>query len=60
LLTSVEAGVRGRAAGILPSLGFLIGGITGPAVGGVFAAISLTAPFFFYAGTLVVAGDCRV
>ncbi len=55
LLTSVEAGVRGRAAGFFQA-GFLIGGITGPAVGGVLAAISLTAPFFFYAGTLLVAG----
>jgi MFS family permease len=55
LLTSVEAGLRGRAAGFFQA-GFLIGGITGPAVGGVLAAISLTAPFFFYAGTLVVAG----
>ena len=55
LLTSVEAGVRGRAAGFFQA-GFLIGGITGPAVGGALAAISLTAPFFFYAGTLVVAG----
>ena len=55
LLTSVEAGIRGRAAGFFQA-GFLIGGITGPAVGGVLAAISLTAPFFFYAGTLVIAG----
>ncbi|HEX5908733.1 MAG TPA: MFS transporter [Propionibacteriaceae bacterium] len=55
LLTSVEAGVRGRAAAFFQG-GFLIGGITGPAVGGALAAISLTAPFFFYAGTLVVAG----
>jgi MFS family permease len=55
LLTSVESGVRGRAAGFFQA-GFLIGGITGPAIGGVLAAISLTAPFFFYAGTLVVAG----
>ncbi len=55
LLTSVEAGVRGRAAGFFQA-GFLIGGITGPALGGALAAVSLTAPFFFYAGTLVVAG----
>jgi MFS family permease len=55
LLTSVESGVRGRAAGFFQG-GFLIGGITGPAVGGALAAISITAPFFFYAGTLVVAG----
>ena len=33
LLTSVEAGVRGRAAGFFQA-GFLIGGITGPAVAG--------------------------
>jgi MFS family permease len=55
LLTSVEAGLRGRAAGFFQA-GFLIGGITGPAIGGVLSAISLTAPFFFYAGTLIVAG----
>jgi len=55
LLTSVEAGVRGRAAGFFQG-GFLIGGMTGPAVGGLLAHISLTAPFFFYAGTLAVAG----
>jgi MFS family permease len=55
LLTSVESGLRGRAAGFFQA-GFLIGGIAGPAVGGALAAISLTAPFFFYAGTLVVAG----
>ena len=55
LLTSVEAGLRGRAAGFFQG-GFLIGGMTGPAVGGLLSAISLTAPFFFYAGTLAVAG----
>lgn len=55
LLTSVEAGVRGRAAGFFQA-GFLIGGITGPAIGAALSVISLTAPFFFYAGTLVVAG----
>jgi MFS family permease len=55
LLTSVEAGIRGRAAGFFQA-GFLIGGITGPAIGGALSAISLTAPFFFDATTLVVAG----
>ena len=55
LLTSVESGLRGRAAGFFQG-GFLIGGMTGPAVGGLLSAISLTAPFFFYAGTLAVAG----
>lgn len=55
LLTSVEAGLRGRAAGFFQG-GFLIGGMTGPAIGGILSAISLTAPFFFYAATLAVAG----
>jgi len=35
---------------------FLIGGITGPAVGGALATISLRAPFFAYAVMLAVAG----
>jgi predicted MFS family arabinose efflux permease len=34
----------------------MIGGMAGPAVGGLLAAISITAPFFFYAATLAVAG----
>jgi MFS family permease len=55
LLTSVGPELRGRAAGFFQA-GFLLGGMTGPAVGGVLAAISLTAPFFFYAATLAVAG----
>jgi MFS family permease len=55
LLTSVEAGLRGRASGVFQA-GFLIGGMAGPAIGGLLSAISLTAPFFFYAGTLAVAG----
>ena len=55
LLTSVEAGMRGRASGFFQG-GFLLGGMTGPAIGGVLSAISLSAPFFFYAGTLAVAG----
>lgn len=55
LLTAVDPSVRGRAAGFYQG-GFLLGGMTGPAVGGILSAISLTAPFFFYAGTLAVAG----
>ena len=55
LLTSVDAGMRGRASGFFQG-GFLLGGMTGPAIGGLLSAISLTAPFFFYAGTLAVAG----
>ena len=35
--------------------GFLIGGITGPALGGAVLGLSLRAPFFLYAGTLAAA-----
>jgi MFS family permease len=55
LLGSVESGLRGRAAGVFQA-GFLLGGMAGPALGGLLSAIALTAPFFFYAGTLAVAG----
>ena len=55
LLTSVRHEVRGRAAGFFQA-GFLIGGMAGPAIGGLLSAISITAPFFFYAVTLAVAG----
>ncbi|MGD8169471.1 MFS transporter [Herbiconiux sp. P16] len=55
LLASVEPKLRGRAVGFYQG-GFLIGGMAGPAVGGLLAGISLHAPFFFYAGTLVIAG----
>jgi len=55
LLGSTSPGIRGRAIGFYQG-GFLIGGMAGPAIGGLLATISLTAPFFFYAGTLAVAG----
>ncbi|MCS5736017.1 MFS transporter [Herbiconiux daphne] len=55
LLASSEPATRGRSVGFYQG-GFLIGGMAGPAVGGLLAGISLHAPFFFYAGTLVVAG----
>ncbi len=55
LLGSVSTEVRGRAAGFYQG-GFLLGSMAGPAVGGLLSAISLTAPFFFYAITLAVAG----
>lgn len=55
LLRSAPTAMRGRAVGFFQS-GFLIGGMAGPAVGGALSTISLTAPFFFYAFTLAVAG----
>src|SRR5215467_4287351 len=53
LLASVPGDQRGRASGLYTG-GFLLGGITGPALGGVVAAWSLRAPFFLYGGLLVV------
>lgn len=55
LLATTPPQRRGRAVGFYQG-GFLIGGMAGPAIGGLLATISLRAPFFFYAGTLVVAG----
>ncbi|MGO4956548.1 MFS transporter [Luteococcus sp. Sow4_B9] len=55
LLRTVEPRQRGRASALY-SGGFLLGGMAGPAVGGIFASISLTAPFFVYAATLMAAG----
>jgi MFS family permease len=55
LLASVAPDRRGRATGFFQG-GFLIGSMAGPAVGGGLSTISLTAPFYFYAGALVVAG----
>ena len=54
LLRVVEAAQRGRAAAAWQG-GFLVGGVTGPAIGGILLALSIRAPFFFYAGTLAVA-----
>lgn len=55
LLATTAPTLRGRAVGFYQG-GFLLGGMTGPAIGGFLAAISLRAPFFFYAATLLVAG----
>lgn len=55
LLGSTPPRLRGRAMGFYQG-GFLIGGMAGPAIGGLLAVISLQAPFFFYAGTLGIAG----
>lgn len=55
LLASTPPSLRGRAMSVYQG-GFLIGGMAGPAVGGILAVISLRAPFFFYAATLLVSG----
>ncbi len=46
---------RGRAAATYQG-GFILGGIAGPAFGGVLTELSPRLPFLLYAGTLLVAG----
>src|SRR6185437_14369717 len=53
LLRTVRSGQRGRASGLY-SGGFLLGTISGPAIGGLVAAWSLRAPFFIYGVMLAV------
>jgi len=53
LLVSVPTEQRGRASGLFAG-GFLVGGISGPALGGVIAAWSMRAPFLIYGGLLIV------
>lgn len=54
LLRVVSAQQRGRASAVWQG-GFLIGGVTGPAVGALVLSFSIRAPFFFYAFTLAIA-----
>jgi MFS family permease len=54
LLRVVDSDQRGRAAGAFQG-GFLLGGVAGPAVGGIVVAWSIRAPFFVYAITLIAA-----
>ena len=55
LLGATSSAQRGRSMGAFQG-GFLVGGITGPALGGIITGISVRAPFFVYAGTLAAAG----
>jgi DHA1 family multidrug resistance protein-like MFS transporter len=55
LFAATSPSMRGRAMSFYHG-GFLIGGMAGPAVGALLAVISLRAPFFFYAATLLAAG----
>jgi MFS family permease len=54
LLRVASAAQRGRTQSVYRG-GFLLGGIVGPAFGGAVLGISLRAPFFLYAGTLLLA-----
>ncbi len=55
LIRLVRPDQRGRATGLW-SGGFLLGGIAGPAFGGLVTSASIRAPFFLYAATLALAG----
>ncbi len=59
LLRSAGEGERGRAAGVFQG-GFLLGGISGPALGGLISAYSIRATFFIYAGMLIIAGTFAI
>lgn len=54
MLRTAPPELRGRAAGVFQA-GFLLGGIAGPAIGGIVVGWSIRAPFFIYAGTLALA-----
>jgi MFS family permease len=54
LLRAASAAQRGRTQSIYRG-GFLVGGIIGPAFGGAVIGISIRAPFFLYAATLLLA-----
>lgn len=56
LLRTVPSAKRAQANGVFIG-GFLVGGISGPALGGVITGISPRAPFFIYAATLVAAAS---
>ena len=54
LLRVAAAAQRGQTQSVYRG-GFLLGGIVGPALGGAVVGVSLRAPFFLYAATLVLA-----
>jgi MFS family permease len=59
LLRVTPASHRGRAAATWQG-GFILGGIAGPAAGGLLAELSPRLPFFLYAGFLLLAGAVTV
>ncbi len=59
LLSTAPEHLRGRASGLYQG-GFLLGNMTGPALGGLLSGISLEAPFYFYAVMLVVCAGFTV
>jgi MFS family permease len=55
IMRSVDDANRGRAQSVYQG-SFLLGGIAGPAIGGLLSVISLRAPFFVYSGMLLCSG----
>lgn len=55
IMRSVDDAHRGRAQSVYNGA-FLLGGISGPAIGGLLSLISLRAPFFAYSAMLLVSG----
>ena len=55
IMRSVDDNHRGRAQSVYQGA-FLLGGIAGPAIGGLLSAISLRAPFFVYSILLMCSG----
>ena len=55
LMRAVDDNNRARAFSIYNGA-FLVGGISGPAIGGLLSLISLRAPFFAYSITLTISG----
>lgn len=54
IITLAPPKARGRASSMYGA-GFIVGNIVGPALGSALAFLGMRAPFFIYAGTLVVA-----
>ena len=55
IMRSVDDEHRGRAQSVYNGA-FLVGGVSGPAIGGLLSLISLRAPFFAYSAMLLVSG----
>jgi MFS family permease len=55
IMRAVDDNNRARAFSIY-NAAFLVGGISGPAIGGLLSLISLRAPFFAYSITLTISG----
>ena len=55
LVRSVDDANRGHALAVYNG-SYLVGGISGPVIGGLLSLISLRAPFFAYSGMLLISG----